>query len=167
MQKKLVIINGVMGVGKTTVSKELYKKLENSFLLEGDSCWIMNPFIMNEENKNMVLDNIIYLLNNFLNNSTCKYVIFNWVIPTDEIMNNILSKLELQDTKIYKITLISEKHELVKRIGRDMKNGLRDKGNIERSLKRYHLYDKMNTLKIDTTNKRVAYIVEEILKTID
>lgn len=31
MSKKLIIINGVMGVGKTTISKMLYKELENHF----------------------------------------------------------------------------------------------------------------------------------------
>lgn len=31
MRKKLIIINGVMGVGKTSVSKALYKQLDNSY----------------------------------------------------------------------------------------------------------------------------------------
>ena len=66
MNKKFIVINGVMGVGKTTVSKKLYKELENSFWLDGDNCWTMNPFIVNEENKDMVLNNISFILNNFL-----------------------------------------------------------------------------------------------------
>ncbi len=69
MKKKLIIINGVMGVGKTTICKVLYKKLNNSFWLDGDNCWMMNPFVVNEENKAMVLDNIVHVLNNFLKNS--------------------------------------------------------------------------------------------------
>ena len=34
--KKLIIITGVSGVGKTTLAQILYKKLENSILLSYD-----------------------------------------------------------------------------------------------------------------------------------
>lgn len=76
MNKKLIIINGTMGVGKTTIIKMLYKELENSFWLDGDNCWMMNPFIVNEENKKMVVDNITYILNSFIKNSNSQYIIF-------------------------------------------------------------------------------------------
>ena len=156
-----------MGIGKTTICKELYKKLENSFWLDGDSCWMMNPFIVNEENKKMVLDNITYILNNFLKNSSTKYVVFNWVIPTDDVMNDVLGRIDVADISIYKITLMSSKDELVKRIGKDIKLGLRDKGNIKRSLERFDLYHNMNTQKLDTSKKTVENIVKEIIDIIN
>lgn len=167
MKKKLIIINGVMGVGKTTVCKALYKKLNNSFWLDGDNCWMMNPFVVNEENKKMVLENITYLLNNFLKNSSTQYVVFNWVIPTDDIMNDILERIDISDVLAYKITLMSSKDELVKRISKDIKNGVRDKGNIKRSLERFDLYRSMNTIKIDTTKKSIDNIVQEIIDIIN
>ena len=40
-----------MGVGKTTTCKELSKKLQNSVWLDGDWCWMIDPFVVNEENK--------------------------------------------------------------------------------------------------------------------
>lgn len=166
MRKKLIIINGVMGVGKTTISKLLYKELENSFWLDGDNCWMMNPFIVNEENKSMVLDNITYILNNFIKNSSGQYIIFNWVIHTDEIMETILNKLILCNVDVYKISLICKKDALISRIEKDIKNGLRDSSNIERSLERLSLYNKMNTIKIDTTYKDLHTIVYEIKKLI-
>lgn len=167
MKKKLIIINGVMGVGKTTICKALYKKLDNSFWLDGDNCWMMNPFVVNEENKKMVLENITYLLNNFLKNSSSEYVVFNWVIPTDEIMNDVLDRITEKDISTYKITLMSSKDALVKRIGKDIKNGVRDKGNIKRSLERFDLYKSMNTIKIDTTKKSIEDIVNEIIDIIN
>ena len=60
--KKLIIINGTMGTGKSTVSELILKKLEKSVYLDGDWCWNMNPFTVNEENIEMVLKNIIFLL---------------------------------------------------------------------------------------------------------
>lgn len=162
MEKNLVIINGVMGVGKTTISKNLYKKLDNSFWLDGDNCWMMNPFEVTEENKVMVIDNIVYLLNNFIKNSKSKYIIFNWVIHTDEIMENILSKLDTSILEIYKITLMCSREKLIKRIKEDIKLGVRDEGNINRSLDRLDLYNKMKTIKIDTSNKSIEQITQEI-----
>lgn len=167
MNKKLIIINGAMGVGKTTISKMLYKDLENSFWLDGDNCWMMNPFIVDEENKNMVIGNIVYILNSFINNSKSKHIIFNWVIHTDEIMNDILDRIDTSNIDVYKITLTASKGTLVGRIKEDIKNGLRDEGNIQRSLERLPLYDKMDTLKVDTTNKKFSMILEEIKEIIN
>ena len=167
MRKKLLIINGVMGVGKTTVSKKLYKKLENSFWLDGDNCWNMNPFIVNEENKEMVLNNIGFMINSFLSNSSTKYVVFNWVIQSDEIMKSVLNKINTEDIDVYKITLMCTKEELIRRIEDDIKNGLRDDKNVERSLERYNMYEKMDTIKVDTTNKTVNEIVSDIKELLD
>lgn len=166
MKKKLIIVNGVMGVGKTSVCRMLYKELDNSFWLDGDNYWMMNPFTVNEENKTMVLDNIIHILNNYIRNSSSKYIIFNWVIHTDEIMEEILKGLNTSNVEIYKITLMCSVESLVSRIKGDIIKGLRDEDNIRRSLERLVLYEKMNTIKIDTTNKELEEVVSEINKVI-
>ncbi|MDU6341336.1 MAG: AAA family ATPase [Clostridium sp.] len=165
--KKLIIINGVMGVGKTTVSKKLYKELENSFWLDEDNCWAMNPFIVNDENKEMVLNNIGFILNSYLSNSTSKYVVFNWVIQSDDIMNEVLKRINTENIEIYKITLMCTKEELIKRIENDVKLGLRDSKNIERSLERYDMYKAMDTIKLDTTGKSIDEIIKEIVELLE
>ena len=126
VKKKLIIVNGVMGVGKTSVCRMLYKELDNSFWLDGDDCWRMNPFTVNEENKTMVLDNIIHILNNYIRNSSSQYIIFNWVIYTDEIMEEILKGLNNSNVEIYKVTLMCSAESLVSRIKGDISKGLRD-----------------------------------------
>ena len=150
MKKKLIIINGVMGVGKTTISKVLYKELDNSFWLDGDNCWMMNPFEVTDENKFMVLDNITHILNNFIKNSNSKNIVFNWVIHTDDIMIDILNKIDISNIDVYKITLTCSKENLIERINGDIDLGLRDDDNIKRSLDRLDLYNNMDTIKIDT-----------------
>ena len=64
--KTLYMIGGTMGVGKTTVCQQLKRDLQNSVFLDGDWCWDASPFHVTDETKAMVIDNICYLLINFL-----------------------------------------------------------------------------------------------------
>lgn len=166
MNKKLVIINGTMGVGKTTVCKSLYKKLNNSVWLDGDWCWMMNPFDADEYSKKMVIKNIGYLLRSFLDNPKYEYIIFNWVIHIEEIYELILSELKGYKFELYKITLICNKNELKKRIKKDIKNGERTQESIEKSIERIEMYDALDSIKIETSKKTVITITNEIIQLI-
>ena len=64
--KKLILIGGTMGVGKTATSSLLKQKLNQSVFLDGDWCWDMHPFVVNRETKAMVMNNIVYQLNQFI-----------------------------------------------------------------------------------------------------
>ena len=165
--KKLIIINGTMGVGKTATSKELYSKLENSVWLDGDWCWMMNPFIANDENKAMVIDNITHLLRNFLINSSFEYVIFNWVIHLEEIFDMFLSKLDRLQFEVIKITLICSEESFRKRVLADIENNLREQAALDAGLERIPLYQNMNTIKIDTSNISIDETVDKIIKLIN
>ena len=47
-----------MGVGKTTISRQLKKDLHNSVFLDGDWFWDADPFQVTEETKEMVMRNL-------------------------------------------------------------------------------------------------------------
>ena len=51
MSKHCILINGTMGVGKTTVCKELMKLLPASVFLDGDWCWYSHPFTVTEQTR--------------------------------------------------------------------------------------------------------------------
>ncbi|WP_238918357.1 AAA family ATPase [Clostridium sp. YIM B02555] len=164
MKKKLIIINGTMGVGKTATCRELNKKLKNSVWLDGDWCWMINPFKVNEENKEMVIDNITYLLKNFLKNSTIEYVIFNWVIHIEEIFEEILKPLNALDFEIIKITLTCSEEALKNRILEDVKHNIRNDDCLLRSINRLEMYKDMSTKQIDTSELSIVETVKEIVK---
>ena len=65
MSKHCILINGTMGVGKTTVCKELMKLLPASVFLDGDWCWYSHPFTVTEQTKQVVMENIGFTLKNF------------------------------------------------------------------------------------------------------
>ena len=77
--KNLILINGTMGAGKTTVSRALQKILPDAVFLDGDWCWDADPFLVTEETKRMVMENITFLLAQFLDCSAYQNVIFCWV----------------------------------------------------------------------------------------
>lgn len=164
LSKKLIIINGTMGAGKSAVCRELNKRLNKSVWLDGDWCWMMNPFTVNEENKTMVENNINFLLRSFLTNSSIEYVIFDWVIHKEEIFDLILEKLIDMEFDLFKITLTCSEEALKKRLQKDIKKGLRDKGCINRSVERLSLYENMKTIKIDTSNLSVNEAADKVVE---
>ncbi|MFP4363580.1 MAG: AAA family ATPase [Spirochaetia bacterium] len=92
--KKLIVINGTMGVGKSALCERLYKSLENSVWLDGDWCWLMHPWMFSEENILMVEENITILLGNYLKNTGIQYIVFSWVLHDDAILSGLLAKLK-------------------------------------------------------------------------
>jgi predicted ABC-type ATPase len=55
--KTLYLISGPMGAGKTAVSEQLVKQLPQAVMLDGGWCWAMDPFVVNDATKAMVMDN--------------------------------------------------------------------------------------------------------------
>lgn len=160
--KKLIFINGTMGVGKTTVSQKLKLLLKESVFLDGDWCWDMNPFTVNEETKNMVLNNIAYLLNNFLNCSQYRYIIFCWVMHEESIMEEIIKRIDNYQYQLLKFSIICSEEKLKERITRDIENGKREIKVLERSIERIELYKNMDTIKINTDTLTPDKVAEKI-----
>lgn len=164
--KRLIFINGTMGVGKTSTCKELLGLLQPSVFLDGDWCWYMNPFCVTDETKHMVESNICFLLNSFLSCSEYENVIFCWVMHQETIMNSLLKKLNLTNVEVYKITLSVSKEALTQRLKRAIENGERTSDVLQRSLDRLPLYQKMNTIHIDISNISPVQAAKKIIEII-
>lgn len=162
--KTLYLIGGTMGVGKTTVCRELKNQLPGSVFLDGDWCWDMNPFVVTEETKAMVLDNITTLLKNFLRCSAYDHVIFCWVMHQQAILDQILRRLDLTDVTVVPVSLVCSQEVLLQRLNQDVSAGLRQPDILLRSPQRLPLYDALDTHKIDTSYAALPEIVQAILR---
>ncbi len=151
-----------MGVGKTTISQQLKHSLDNSVFLDGDWCWDGHPFQVNEETKAMVIDNICYVLNNFLSCSAYDNIIFCWVMHEQSIIDTILNNLHTENCIVHCISLITGSDTLIKRLSKDVESGIRNREVIDRSVARLPLYQNLNTIKVDTTDKSIEDIIKEI-----
>lgn len=162
MKKSLYLIGGPMGVGKTTVCQLLKRRLERAVFLDGDWCWDADPFQVTDETKQMVLDNIRYLLNSFLGCSAYQNILFCWVMHEQSILDVILSGLALDGCEVCALSLICTPEVLEERLRQDIRRGLRGPDSIPRSQSRLPLYDSLHTRKIDVSHLTPEQTAERI-----
>lgn len=160
--KNLFLIGGTMGIGKSTVSQILKRQLPNSVFLDGDWCWDSSPFQVTAETKEMVIQNICAVLNNFLKCSAYENVIFCWVMHEQSIIDQIVSCLDTRGSHVIAVSLIASEQELTQRLQKDVTAGIRTPDVIARSVQRIPLYQRLHTVKVDTSGKSAAEVAQEI-----
>ncbi len=164
--KNLILIGGTMGVGKTTVSRALQGLLPGCVFLDGDWCWDMRPFTVNEETKAMVQDNIVHLLRNFLRCSVFQNVVFCWVMHEQSIIDGLLEQLSGEEFRLWNYSLTCPEEALRRRLEKDVREGKRTPDVIARSTARLPLYEKLNTRRLDvgsiTAGEAAAAIAAQV-----
>ncbi|MBO4368463.1 MAG: AAA family ATPase [Clostridia bacterium] len=112
---RVIIINGPMGVGKTTVGKLIADKVPGTAFIDGDWCMDIHPFIGNRETKEMAADNILHMIGNYNRCSVCGMVVLVWLMDDARVLKSILDGLSEMDMQAKVFTLICDENELVKR----------------------------------------------------
>ncbi|HNZ08728.1 MAG TPA: AAA family ATPase [Bacillota bacterium] len=158
--KKLILVSGTMGVGKTTTCRLLYKMAPRTAWLDGDWCWLMNPWNFCDENKEMVMSNITGVLGSFLSNSTLDNVVFSWVMHKKEIIDDLLGRISKHEFELHLFALVCSPVELSSRMEEDE----RDAQNIKASIDRLPLYQGMGWEVLDTTCMKAKEVAIEIAK---
>lgn len=149
--KTLYMVGGTMGVGKTTTCTLLRDSLDRCAFLDGDWCWSMHPFVVNEETKALVEDNICHILNGFLRCTAFDSVVFCWVMHDQSILDGLLARLDLRDVCVVSVSLVCSEDALRQRLIRDVEAGRRTPDVIARSVQRLKLYDLLDTVKLDVS----------------
>lgn len=78
------------------------------------------------------------------------------------ILDFIIENLDTENCDIKCISLIANENNLCERLMADVKSGIRNADIIDRSVARIPLYQTLHTIKIDTNNKTVQMIADEI-----
>lgn len=160
--KRLIFVNGTMGVGKSAVSHELKNLLAPCAFLDGDWCWDLAPFTVTEETKTLVLDNAAYLLNAFLRCSAVRNVLFCWVMPARFVIDDLLSRIT-EPHSFQLFTLTASEKALCARLNADIAAGKRTQDVVARSLAYLPLYESgMGGVMVDTSCRSAAEIAQFI-----
>lgn len=165
--KKLIFIGGPMGVGKTTLAKELMKKLPSAVYLDGDWCWYTNPWILNEETRKIVILNASDMLKRFIESKSYQTIIFTWILYDNSIIKELTDRLPMNLVTFYNISLIADENTIVKRLEKDISDGIRPQIVIPRSKERLKHYPYVDSIHVDTTGKNKIEVLEEILSIVN
>ena len=152
-----------MGVGKTTTCRILRDRLDKCVFLDGDWCWDMHPFTVNEETKAVVMDNICHMLNNFVHCSAFEHIVFCWVMHDQSIIEEILRRVDTQGCKVVVVSLVCTENALRERLIRDVNNGVRTPDVIARAVQRLKLYRLVESQKVDVTHITPEEAAQSIL----
>ncbi len=164
--KKLWILGGTMGVGKTAAARELWKKLPAAVFFDGDWAWDAHPFVVTDETRAMAEHNIAFILQSFLDCTAYENVIFCWVLHEQGIWDDLLKRLKLSNTEVCPVALVCTPDALAQRLGRDVDAGIRKPDIISRSIVRLPLYDLLSVPKLDVSTLTPAEAADKIMQNI-
>lgn len=159
-KQKLIIVTGSPCVGKTAVTDRLFTSYENSAFFDGDWAWCVNPFSLDDPRLRNGDKTMSFALSTYLN-SAFDYVFFSSVVVVNEtIRAAILKDITAKDYSVLSFTLTCSEQTLRER---HKKRG----DTTECSFFWLHLKPHAGDYVIDTDNKSIQQVADEIKKIID
>ena len=90
---KAILINGPMGVGKTTVGKYIAERYPGTAFIDGDWCMDLHPFVGSRETRAMAVDNILHLAGNYRKCSVCRMIVVVWLMDDPQVVRAVAEGL--------------------------------------------------------------------------
>lgn len=166
MSKKLIVIIGPNGVGKTTTAIVFKDSCPRSAYIDADWCRSINPFHpLTEATKELVISNIFCLMKNHLLCADIETIVFPYAFHGErkEIFDAVIARLREADiTFDLKIVILKCSYEENVRRAREDK---RDEERIQRGMRLTHeFYDNYEYPMIDTTDLTPEEVAECVMK---
>ncbi|HPH97732.1 MAG TPA: AAA family ATPase [Anaerolineaceae bacterium] len=120
----IIIINGSLGVGKTSVANELHWKFKKSVHLDGDTIGDVNPFEIYDEARIDHLYRTFALLIGFHQKNGYPDFVINYVFESADSLQGLLSLLHPLDPAIHVYWLTCDEQEQARRIQGRQRDGL-------------------------------------------
>jgi adenylate kinase family enzyme len=161
--KKLILVTGAPGIGKSTLCKELFKSINGCAWLDSDWCWMINPWISKTpDQKKHVEGTFSRILRGYLENEEIHTVLFSWVMSSIWMFDLITEPLSDLTFDTHKIAIICDKEKHIERMKLD---GRRDEQvNSPDSMDKYL---KLGVNIIDTTSLSINEAAKIALNIID
>ena len=163
-----------MAVGKTSAATGFVNSVRRSVMLDGDWCWEQGcDWHFGDADRRMVMDNICYLLRNFLQNDNFENIVFSWVLHKREIYLEILKNLADLEFDFFNISLVCDNQTLYSRLlerNESMRKEYGFTGNtdisqiFQRAIERMSHYSSLDTIKLDVSGYSKMEVLKKILE---
>ena len=160
---KVIIINGPMGVGKTTVGKYIAEQYPGTAFIDGDWCMDLHPFVGNRETKVMAVDNILHMVGNYMKCSECRLVVLVWLMDDAWVRQRLREGIAALQAEEEYVTLICDRETLVRRWENDRQCEWRTDRWLDVSLASLPGFAAMENA-IDTGGLTVEQVAEKIMQ---
>lgn len=161
----IIIINGSLGVGKSSVAEALHYRFDKSIYLDGDSIGAVHPFDIHDDQRVDHLYRTLELLVGFHQKNGYHNFVINYVFESSDSLQNLLDLLQPLDPLIHTYWLTCDEQEQAKRVRK------RNNSDLEWELKRFVELRKIQAnaaqhgfigLEVDTTLLSVTEAAEKI-----
>ena len=160
---KVIILNGPMGVGKTTVGKYIADHHPGTAFIDGDWCLDIHPFVGNQETKAMAVDNILHMIGNYQKCSVCSMVVLVWLMDEPWVIQKITQGLSAMQAEVKNMTLVCSRESLIRRWKDDHNCEWRTDEWLNVSLKSLPGFASMDNT-IDTSGLPVEQVAELVMQ---
>lgn len=165
VMKKIIVILGSNGVGKSTTAKILLNIYNRCAYVDSDWCRAINPFPFTEATKKTVTENIFCLFKNYLLCDDIDTLVFTYGLHGErrEIFKEVIRRLkgELIEFEVCPVILKCSMEENLKRA---LSDG-RDEERIRRGIKNtFYFYDDFEYPVIDSTELTPEQVAQKILE---
>ena len=160
---KVIILNGPMGVGKTTVGKYIADHNPGTAFIDGDWCLDLHPFVGNRETKAMAVDNILHMIRNYMSCSLCKMIVLVWLMDDPWVLQSITDGLSALHADVKNVTLVCDRENLIRRWENDHACEWRTDEWLKVSLASLPAFAAMENT-IDTGGLSVEHVADRIMK---
>ena len=159
---KVIVLNGPMGVGKTTVGKYIADRNPGTAFIDGDWCMDIHPFVGSEETKAMAVDNILHMIRNYRECSACSMVVLVWLMDDPWVIRRITEGLSALRAEVKSVTLVCDRETLIKRWKNDRDCEWRTDEWLDVSLKSLPGFASMDNV-TDTSGLSVEQVADLIM----
>ena len=160
---KVIILNGPMGVGKTTVGKYIAEQNPGTAFIDGDWCMDLHPFVGSRETRAMAVDNILHMIRNYQSCSACSMVVLVWLMDDPQVIRSIREGLSVLQAEVKYMTLVCDRENLIRRWKHDRDCEWRTEEWLNVSLKSLPGFASMENT-IDTSGLPVDRIAEMVME---
>ena len=162
----VIVINGPMGIGKTTVGTYIADSNPGTAFIDGDWCMDLHPFVGNKETRDMAVNNILHMISNYKYCSVCKMVVVAWIMDDEQVRENLINGIRDMGLNVKSVTLVSDDEQLRKQWESDVTCPWRTEEWFNVSLKSLKYFSSLDDY-INTTGKSVESVADLIMNGID